>query len=104
MKLGIKAYLWATAETEPGNLYPTNAKIEGELVDRTTIVLDTPTQNGFLVREGMKDASWWLRIKPLDAKRTMGDRGGSVCLNRLLGVAEWISALVMLLPGLASAR
>jgi methyl-accepting chemotaxis protein len=31
-------------------------------------------------------------------------RGGSVCLNRLLGVAKWISALVMLLPGLASAR
>jgi transposase len=31
-------------------------------------------------------------------------RGGSVCLNSYLGLAKWISALVMLLPGLASAH
>ena len=31
-------------------------------------------------------------------------RGGSVCLNSYWGLAKWISALVMLLPGLASAR
>jgi hypothetical protein len=32
-----------------------------------------------------------------------GVRGGSVRLNSYLGMAKWISALVMLLPGLASA-
>jgi hypothetical protein len=32
-----------------------------------------------------------------------GDRGGSVCLNACLGSARWISASVMLRPGLAAA-
>lgn len=31
------------------------------------------------------------------------DRGGSVCLNRFRGLDKWISASVMLRPGLAAA-
>ena len=34
----------------------------------------------------------------------MKNRGGSVCLNSYRGCAKWISALVMPLPGLASAH
>jgi hypothetical protein len=40
----------------------------------------------------------------LPTKNIIEKRGGSVCLNRLLGEAKWISALVMPLPGLATAR
>jgi transposase len=38
------------------------------------------------------------------ASRTMLDRGGSVCLNSHWGLAKWIFALFMPLPGLASAH
>jgi len=45
-------------------------------------------------------------LKPENTKsnEARAVRGGSVCLNRYGGLAKWILALVMPLPGLASAR
>jgi hypothetical protein len=38
----------------------------------------------------------WSHIEPI--------RAGSVCLNSRLSAAKWISAMVMLQPGLAAAQ
>jgi hypothetical protein len=48
------------------------------------------------------------RLKPIEKAAAelsrLPDRVGSVCLNRFWVFAKWISALVMPLLGLASAR
>jgi hypothetical protein len=61
------------------------------------------------VVEGDKDLDYSSAEVHLDRtvisrQKAIEFRGGSVCLNRLLGEAKWISALVMPLPGLATAR
>ena len=68
---------------------------------------------GAIVLVGMPDYQARARFSPVAlssaSQRVLGsvmghvDRGGSVCLNSIWGLVKWISALVMLRPGLAAA-